>query len=157
MKTLNALTAAALLTCSSLSLAAEPASNAPYKFIDMPVNEAASKIGTAPNEANNLVVSEAGRRVLLESEGNTIELVDIELRDQPLCKQNSAFDGNTILKSMSINPGDLELAINNTDNQTYYDHNRKLKIGIQCAYDGAPLNVTFSRKHYMVLMGMTQP
>lgn len=157
MKTLNALTATLLLTVSSLSFAGDAALKQPFKFLDMPVTEAASNIGSAPNDANNLIVDTAGRHVVLESKGSTVELVDIELRDLPLCKQSSAFDGTAILKSLDINPGDLELAINNTDNQTYYDHQRKVKIGIQCAYDGAPLNVSFSRKQYMVLMGMTQP
>lgn len=156
MNTIKALTAAALFTASSFATAGGAAMTEPFKFIDMPVAQASSIVGTSPNEANNLVVSAAGRHVLLESKDSTIDLVDIELRDLPSCKQSNAFDGTAILKSMEINPGDLELAINNTDNQTYYDHQRKLKIGIQCAYDGAPLNVTFSRKHYMVLMGMTR-
>lgn len=151
----SAVTAVVLLTCSTLAMAGE-ALTTPYKFIDMPVKDAAASVGVTPNATNNVVLDDAGRHVSMESTGNTIEMVDIELRDLPKCKQSSAFDGQGILRSMSINPGQLELAINQTDNQVYYDHQNKVKIGISCAYDGAPLNVSFSRKQYMVLTGMRQ-
>lgn len=86
--------------------------------------------------------------MLLEAEGNFINYVDIELKKTVPWSQSRSFDSVTILGVLSINPAELELARKQTHFHTYYDHKRRLKIGVSCQYEGAPISVGFSSKYY---------
>ena len=84
----------------------------------------------------------------IEAEGNFINYVDIELKKTAPWSQSRPFDSEAILGVLSINPSELELARKQTHFHTYYDHKKRLKIGVSCQYDGAPLSVGFSSKYY---------
>jgi hypothetical protein len=86
--------------------------------------------------------------MLLESEGNFISYVDIELKQTAPCSQNRPFDSEAILGALSINPSELDFVRKQIHFHTYYDDKRKLKVSVSCQYDGAPLSVGFSSKYY---------
>jgi len=49
---------------------------------------------------------------------------------------------------VKISPSELDLVRKQTHFHTYYDNKRKIKIGVSCSADGAPLSVGFSSKYY---------
>ena len=143
----------ALLATSSLAIAEGNPANMPYTLIDLPVKEAANRVGVQPNQANNIVFDTEKHHVFLEADGNTVSYADVEFRGNPPCSQKQAIDSAAALQSLGLNAADLELAIDKPDTHTYYDHKRGLKVSVACNYEGAPLTVGFSRKQYNVLMG----
>jgi len=64
------------------------------------------------------------------------------------CSLNKPFDSEIVLGCLSINPSELDLVQKQTHYHHYLDHKRKLKIGVSCSYNGAPLSVGFSTKYY---------
>lgn len=143
----------ALLATSTLAIADGNQAKMPYNLIDLPVKEAASRVGVQPNQANNITFDTDKHHVFLESDGSTVGYADVEFRGNPPCSQKQAIDSDAALQSLGIDAKELELAIDKPDNRTYYDHKRSLKVSVSCNYEGAPLTVGFSRKQYNVLMG----
>lgn len=132
---------------SSLSLLSAPFQR-PFQYVGMTVTDAAKLTGSKPNSVSNIVVDSDRAHMLLEAEGNLISYVDIELKQTAPCSQNRSFDSEEILSALSINPSELEFARKQTHFHTYYDHKRKLKVGVSCQYDGASISVGFSSRYY---------
>jgi Domain of unknown function (DUF4365) len=120
----------------------------PFQYMGMSITNAAKAVGGKPNKVGNIIVDSEQAHMLLEAEGNFINYVDIELKKTAPWSQSRPFNSEAILGVLSINPAELELARKQTHFHTYYDHKRKLKIGVSCQYDGAPLSVGFSSKYY---------
>jgi Domain of unknown function (DUF4365) len=120
----------------------------PFQYMGMSVADAVREVGGEPNGVGNIIIDSEQAHMLLEAEGNFINYVDIELKKTAPWSQNRSFDSEAILGVLSINPAELELAHKQTHFHTYYDHKKKLKIGVSCQYDGAPLSVGFSSKYY---------
>jgi hypothetical protein len=120
----------------------------PFQYIGMTVADAARAVNSKPNEIGNIIIDSEQAHMLLEAEGNFISYVDVELKKTAPWSQSHPFDSVAILGVFSINPSELELARKQTHFHTYYDHKRKLKIGVSCQYEGAPLSVGFSSKYY---------
>jgi hypothetical protein len=120
----------------------------PFQYIGMSIADAARMVGSKPNRVGNIIIDSEQAHMLLEAEGNFINYVDIGLKKTAPCSQNCPFDSEAILGVLSINPAELELVRKQTHFHTYYDHKRKLKIGVSCQYDSAPLSVGFSSKYY---------
>ncbi len=120
----------------------------PFQYIGMSIADVARVVGCKPNQVGNIIVDSEQAHMLLEAEGNFISYVDIELKKTAPWSQSLPFDSEAILGVLSINPSELELVRKQTHFHTYYDHKRKLKIGVSCQYDGAPLSVGFSSKYY---------
>ncbi|MNN17728.1 hypothetical protein D3C81_1309220 [compost metagenome] len=147
--------AVVLLLSTNLAIAEEKPASTPFKYLDMPLKEAAQRAGVQPNQANNIVFDSEGRHVYLEASGGTVGYADVEFRGSAPCNPKQEIDSAAALQSLGMNAADLELAIQKPDNHTYYDHKRGLKVNVACSYEGAPLTVGFSRKQYNVLMGST--
>jgi hypothetical protein len=120
----------------------------PFQYMGMSIADAARAVGGKPNKVGNIIIDSEQAHMLLEAEGNFINYVDIELKKTAPWSLSRPFDSEAILGVLSINPSELELARKQTHFHTYYDHKRKLKIGVSCQYDGAPLSVEFSSKYY---------
>ncbi len=120
----------------------------PFQYIGLSIAEAAKAVGGEPNKVGNIIIDSEQSHMLLEAEGNFINYVDVELKKTAPWSQSRPFDSEAILGALSINPSELELVRKQTHFHTYYDHKRKLKIGVSCQYEGAPLSVGFSSKYY---------
>lgn len=120
----------------------------PFQYIGMSIVDAARAVDGKPNEVGNIIIDSEQSHMLLEAEGNFINYVDVELKKTAPWSQSRPFDSEAILGVFSINPSELELVRKQTHFHTYYDHKRKLKIGVSCQYEGAPLSVGFSSKYY---------
>ena len=120
----------------------------PFQYIGMSIASASAAVGQEPNEANNIIIDNDDCHMFLETEGNFINYVEVDLKKTAPHLQTQEFDSVPILGSLSINPAELELARKQTHFHTYYDHRKKLKISVSCLYDGAPLTVGFSAKYY---------
>ncbi|MDP5337036.1 MAG: DUF4365 domain-containing protein [Nodularia sp. (in: cyanobacteria)] len=120
----------------------------PFQYIGMSIADAARAVAGQPNEVGNIIIDSEQSHLLLEAEGNFINYVDVELKNTTPWSQSRPFDSEAILGVFSINPSELELVRKQTHFHTYYDHKRKLKIGVSCQYEGAPLSVGFSSKYY---------
>ncbi len=120
----------------------------PFQYMGLSITDAAIAVHQEPNNVGNIIVDTEDCHMLLEAEGNFINFVDIELKKTAPQYQSREFDSEPILASLSINPAELDLVRKRTDYHTYYDHRKKLKIGVSCLDDGAPINVTFSAKYY---------
>jgi hypothetical protein len=96
----------------------------------------------------NIIIDSAQAHMLLDATGEGISYVDVELKQTAPCSQTTAFDSEPVLGALSINPSELEFARKQTHFHTYYDHKRKVKVGVRCLYDGAPLSVGLSSKYY---------
>ncbi|ACA98638.1 MULTISPECIES: DUF4365 domain-containing protein [Cyanophyceae] len=120
----------------------------PFQYLGMPLADAARAVGSTPNEVGNIIVDSEQIYMLLEAEGNFINYVDAKLKKTSPWSMKRSFDSEAILGIFSINPSELELARKQIHFHTYYDHMRKLKIGVSCQYEGAPLSVGFSSKYY---------
>jgi hypothetical protein len=114
----------------------------------MSIGDAARAVGGEPNEVGNIIIDSEQSHMLLEAEGNFISYVDVELTKTAPWSLSRPFDSEAILGVFSINPSELELVRKRTHFHTYYDHKRKLKIGVSCQYEGAPLSIGFSSKYY---------
>lgn len=120
----------------------------PFQYIGMTLEKAEKAVGASANEVGNITVEDDECNMLLEAEGNFISYVDIELKRTAPHNQNQEFDSEAILGALSIGISELELIRKKTHFHTYYDHRRRLKIGVSCQYDGAPISVGFSSKYY---------
>lgn len=120
----------------------------PFQYIGMAVDAAARDVGAPANAVGNIIVESEECRMLLEAEGAFINYVDVELKFTGPHKQADKFDSEALLGAVSINPAELELVRKQVHYHAYYDHSRKLKIGVACQYDGAPISIGFSKKYY---------
>jgi hypothetical protein len=120
----------------------------PFQYIGMSIAEAKKAVREEPNPIGNIIIDSEEAHMLLEAEGNFISYVDIEVKKTAPCSPSRCFDSEKILGVLSINPSELELVRKQTHFHTYYDHKRRLKIGVSCQYEGAPLSVGFSSKYY---------
>jgi hypothetical protein len=144
-----------LLVCAHQAVAESNPASHPFNYLDLPVQEAASRAGVKPNQANNVVFDTASHHVFLEAHGASIGYADVEFRGHPKCSPKQQLDSASALKELGIDASQMELAIDKPDNHTYYDHKRGIKVSVTCNYEGAPLTAGFSRKQYGVLMGST--
>lgn len=120
----------------------------PFQYIGMSIAQAEEAVGKPRNDVGNIIVENDECMMLLEAEGNFINYIDVDIkRTAPHC-QNQEFDSESILGSLSIGLSELEFARKQTHYHTYYDHRKRLKIGVSCPYDGGPLSVGFSSKYY---------
>jgi hypothetical protein len=120
----------------------------PFQYIGLSIEDAAKAVGYTPNDVGNIIIDTELCHMLLETEGNFISYVDLELKNTAPFYQHQEFDSEAILGALSINPAELELVRKQTHCHTYYDHRKKLKINVSCLYDGGPLSVGFSTKYY---------
>jgi TIR domain len=120
----------------------------PFQYMGMTVQDAARATGGVPNEVGNIIIDSPECHMCLEAEGNFISYIDVELKATAPHNQNIEFDSEVVLGALSINPSELELVRKQTHYHTYYDHKKRLKIGVSCQYDGGPLSVGFSSKYY---------
>lgn len=120
----------------------------PFQYLGMFIADAARAVGGKPNKVGNIVIDSEQSHMLLEAEGNFVNYVDVELKKTVPWSQSRSFDSEAILGVFSINPFELELVRKQTHFHTYYDHKRKLKIGVFCQCEGASLSVGFSSKYY---------
>lgn len=120
----------------------------PFQYIGMTIDYASNNVGQKPNEVGNIIVDNDDCHMYLEAEGNFVNYVEIELKKTAPHLQTQEFDSTPILGALSINPSELDFVRKQTHYHTYYDHRKKLKIGVTCSYDGAPLTVLFSAKYY---------
>jgi Domain of unknown function (DUF4365) len=120
----------------------------PFQYIGMSIADAARLVGGQPNGVGNIIIDSEDAHMLLEAEGNFISHVDIQLKKTAPWSQTRPFSSEMILGVLSINPAELELARKQVHFHTYYDHKKKLKIGVSCQYEGASLSVGFSGKYY---------
>jgi len=120
----------------------------PLQYIGMTVDKAETAVGGKANNVGNIIVENEECRMLLEAEGNFISYVDIDLKRTAPHNQNIEFDSESMLGALSISLSELELVRENTHFHTYYDHRKRLKVGVSCQYDGAPISVSFSSKYY---------
>ena len=120
----------------------------PFQYIGMSVKEVFSIVGGERNSAGNIIVENDECRMFLEAEGNFISFVEVDLKQTEPFNQNQEFDPEPMLGALSINPSELDLVRSKTHCHTYYDHKKKLKITVMCAYDGGPISVAFGSKYY---------
>ena len=120
----------------------------PFQYMGMSVGAAATAVGGTPNGVGNILLDTEECRLFLEAEGNYIAYVEVDIKRTAPHNQDEEFDSEPLLGALSINPTELELVRKQTHYHTYYDHRKKLKIGVCCFYDGAPLTVSFSSKYY---------
>ncbi|MGN2431056.1 toll/interleukin-1 receptor domain-containing protein [Pseudomonas syringae] len=131
----------------NLPLMAKPF-HRPFQYLGMPIAEARVAVNGSENEAGNIIFESDECIMFLEAEGAFISYVDIDIKRTAPHRQDQEFDSEAVLGAFSIGVSDLELVRKQVHFHTYYDHRRKLKIGISCLYDGAPLNISFSGKNY---------
>lgn len=120
----------------------------PFQYMGMCIADAAKQVGVESNQVGNIIIDTPDCHMLLEAEGNYINYVDVELKQTAPHSQNQEFDSEAVLGALSINVTELELARRTNHYHTYYDHRKKLKVGVSCAYDGGPISVGFSSKYY---------
>lgn len=120
----------------------------PFQYMGLTVQDAARAVGGEPNQAGNIIVESEECHMFLEAEGNFINYVEIELKRTAPHRQDQEFDSEVVLGALSINPEELELVDTRVHYHSYYDHRKRLKIGVSCSYDGGPLSVGFSSKYY---------
>lgn len=120
----------------------------PFRYMGMSVEKAEKAVGIQANDVGNIIVENSECKMLLEAEGNFISYVDVELKRTAPHNQSTEFDSESILGALSIGLSELELVRKKTHFHTYYDHRKRLKIGVSCQYDGAPISVGFSFKYY---------
>lgn len=120
----------------------------PYKYIGKSVSSVSRTLSTKPNEGNNIVIEKSDYEYFFETNNNKVTFADVRFIKTAPCSQTDDFDSEVLLKKLAINSNDVELVRKRSHFHTYYDHRNKLKIGVSCLYNGAPLNVSFSRKYY---------
>lgn len=120
----------------------------PFQYMGMSVKEVHEIVGGELNQAGNIIVENDECRMFLEREGSFVSFIEVDLKRTAPFNQNREFDPEPMLGALSINPSELDLARSKTHCHTYYDHKKKLKINVMCAYDEGPISVAFSSKYY---------
>lgn len=120
----------------------------PFQYLGMSVDEVATNLSVQRNEGGNIVIDNDDCHLFLETEGSFVSYVVIEIKATTPFFQSQKFDPEPMLGSLSINPNELDLVRSQTHCHTYYDHRKKLKINVMCAYDNGPISVCFSSKYY---------
>jgi hypothetical protein len=131
----------------SLPLMSKPF-HRPFQYMGMSIQKAEAEVGATANSVGNIVVENDECRMLLEAEGNFISYVEVDLKATAPHNQDQEFDSEPVLGALSIGLSELDLERKKIHYHTYYDHRKKLKVGVSCLYDGAPLTVAFSSKYY---------
>jgi hypothetical protein len=131
----------------NLPLMAKPF-HRPFQYIGLPIADAQTAVGASANSAGNILVENDECAMLLEAEGAFISYVEVNIKRTAPHRQDQEFDSEAMLGALSIGVNELELVRKQTHFHTYSDHRRKLKVGVSCLYDGAPINVSFSAKNY---------
>ncbi|OAI27008.1 MULTISPECIES: toll/interleukin-1 receptor domain-containing protein [Methylomonas] len=120
----------------------------PFQYMGMPIPRAEEEVGAKSNKIGNIIVENEECKMLLEAEGNFISYVQVDIKRTAPHLQSQEFDSVPILGVLSIGVSELELVRKQTHFHTYYDHRKRLKVGVSCAYDGAPISESFSSKNY---------
>lgn len=120
----------------------------PFQYIGMAISKVEQEISIKSKEAGNITVENDDCRMFLEAEGNFISYVEVDFKKTAPHYLNKEFDSEPMIGALSISVSELELIGKQTHFHTYYDHRKRLKIGVSCAYDGAPISVSFSSKYY---------
>ncbi len=120
----------------------------PFQYIGLNIDDAAEQVEQKPNQVGDIVVNSAECHMLLEAEGNYVSYVQVEVKRTAPHQQDQEFDSVPILGAFSINPAELDLVRKQTHYHTYFDHRKKLRIGVACLADGEPLTVSFCSKYY---------
>lgn len=120
----------------------------PFQYIGLSIQKAEEVVGVSSNEVGNIIVDNDHCHMLLEAEGNFISYVSADIKATEPHYLNQEFDSEPMLGAFSISVSELELVRKQTHYHTYYDHKRRLKVGVSCAYDGGPISVAFSSKFY---------
>jgi len=120
----------------------------PFQYIGMSIENAEKAVGAQANDVGNIIVENSECKMLLEAEGNFINCIVVDLKRTAPHNQAIEFDSESILGALSIGLSELELIRKQTHFHTYYDHRKRLKIGVSCQYNGAPISVGFSAKYY---------
>lgn len=120
----------------------------PFQYIGLQIYQAARAVDSEANDVGNIVVEDRNCRMLLEAEGNFISFIEVEIKQTIPTYQHQTFNPEQMLGVLSVSPSELELIRHSTYCHTYYDHRRKLKVDVMCAYDGGPISVSFGTKYY---------
>ena len=120
----------------------------PFQYVGMTISQAEKSVGEVANEVGNIVVESDECHMFLEAEGGFISYVEVDIKRTAPHNQDQPFDSEPILGAVSVGVGELDCVRKQTHYHTYYDHRRKLKVGVCCNYDGAPLSVSFGSKYY---------
>lgn len=120
----------------------------PSQYVGMTVTDASKQTGGTPNDVKNIVIETRECRMLLETEGNFISFVTVDLKETAPHSQSQSFDSEPLLGALSISLHELDLIERQTHCHTYLDHRRRLKVNVMCDYEGGPLSVSFSSKYY---------
>ncbi|MNB56926.1 TIR domain protein [compost metagenome] len=131
----------------NLPLMAKPF-HRPFQYIGMSVKNAAQAVGGEANDVGNIFVENDECTMLLEAEGGFISYVEVDIKRTAPHRQDQNFDSEAMLGVLSIGVNELDFVKKQTHFHTYSDHRRKLKVGVFCSYDGAPITVSFSSKYY---------
>lgn len=120
----------------------------PFQYIGQSIAKVERAVGRSANQIGNIIVETPECKMLLEAEGNFIAFVELDLLQTLPHFQNEPIDTDAILGVVSINPAELELVRSSTFSYVFNDHRKKLQVSVQCAYDGAPISVSFGGKYY---------
>ncbi len=120
----------------------------PFQYIGLTIEQAAKEVNGVPNKVGIITVDSEECNMILWSEGNLINFVEVDIKKTAPCNRDIEFDSIPILGSLSINPAELDLASKKTNVHTYYDHKRKMKITVSCIENGGPLSASFGIKYY---------
>lgn len=126
-----------------------PPFSEPFQYLGMKTTEASLKLGAKPNPVSNIIVDSNLAHLLLETRDSYISFVNIDLIETEPCHPEREFNSPPVLSALGIDSRSLELARKQIHYHTYYDHQRKMKVGVSCLYEGAPINVSFSKKYYL--------
>ncbi|MGL6045765.1 MAG: hypothetical protein ACRC02_04785 [Vogesella sp.] len=120
-----------------------------FELIGKPIAKANNVLGHDKNNTSNIIFDDGNLSFLYETYQEKISYVEIDFKDTAPCNQNSGFDSIALLERIGISANKLELARKSSHFHTYYDHKNKLKVGISCSYNGAPISIGFSKRYYM--------
>ena len=120
----------------------------PFQYIGMTIKDASKALGVEVNEYGDFHVNQQNCKMLVETEGNFVSFIQIEILATAPHKQNQDFDSIPILGAFSINPAELELISKKTHFHKYSDHKRKIQVSVSCDLDDGPLSIGFGSKYY---------
>jgi|AntRauTorckE5430_2_1112549.scaffolds.fasta_scaffold27605_2 hypothetical protein len=120
----------------------------PFQYIGMTIDRAEKALEVSSNEVGNIRVENEECSMFLEVEGNFVNFIEVDFKKTIPHYQDKWFDSETLLGSLSISLSELDLTRKERHCHIYYDHRRRLKVSVMCAYDGGPISVAFCSKYY---------
>ena len=120
----------------------------PYQYIGMRVAQAQKIVKGTINQGGNIVINNDKVHLLLETEGNFVSYVDIELKQPGQCPTRSNFNPVPVLGALSINPSELDHVQSGGGYHYYDDHKRKIRVTVSCTEFAPYYTVRFSSKYY---------